>query len=218
MDLKLLKLQISSDILSKRGHPLIFEYISSIEILNILQFDFKNLFLQAKIVLKEDLKKNYHLIEEYETINFIYVLKERGNEIICLMSISTDTPILPRHLLPNIAIMPPIILDPTSLHFNFIIPETNLPRLYKFLEKYANSFEILAIENLTMDFSETPLLTPKFTKRQTEISRYAFRNGYFETPKHISAKEIALHYNVSTSMVTKHLRISMKKAMKFFFS
>jgi len=218
MEMKLLKLQISSDILSRRGHPLIFEYISSVEIQNVLQFDLKNLFLQAKIVVKDNLNKNYHLIEEYETINFIYVLKERGNEIICLMSISTDTPILPRNLLPDIAIMPPIILDPESLHFNFIIPEKTIKRLYKFLDEFADSFEILAIESLTRDLSDSSLLTPKFTQRQTEISRYAFRNGYFESPKKISAEDIAQHYGLSTSMVTKHLRASTKKAMKFLFA
>ena len=218
MEMKLLKLQISSDILSRRGHPLIFEYISSIEIQNVLQFDLNNLFLQAKIVVKDKLKKDYHLIEKYETINYIYVLKERGNEIICLMSISTDTPLLPRNLLPNIAIMPPIIMDPDSLHFNFIIPEKSIKELYRFLDKYANSFEILAIESLIKNLSESTLLTPKFTQRQTEISRYAFRNGYFESPKQISAEEIAKHYDLSTSMVTKHLRVSTKKAMKFFFA
>ena len=108
MEMKLLKLQISSDILSRRGHPLIFEYISSVEIQNVLQFDLRNLFLQANIVVKDELDKNYQLIEKYETINFIYVLKERGNEINCLLSIATEAPILPRDLLPNIAVMPPI--------------------------------------------------------------------------------------------------------------
>ena len=164
------------------------------------------------------MKKNYHIIEEYETINFIYVLKEAGAEITCLLSISTSTPILPRNLLPNIAIMPPIILDPTSLHFNFIIPENTVKKLYRFIDEFADSFEILAIENLTKNPSDSTLLTPKFTQRQVEISRYAYRNGYFESPKKISAEEVAKHFSLSTSMVTKHLRTTTKKVMKFFFA
>lgn len=220
MEMKLLKIQISSDILSKRGHPRIFEYISSVEIQNVLQYDPndpKNLFLQAKIFLKQELNGNYKKIEEYETIKFLYVLRERGREILCLMSIGTEDPLWPDLGPLPWAVIPPLILDPHSLHITFIIPEKLIKALDRFLSRDAKSYEILAIENMEKKITDLSFITPSFSSRQSEIARFAYRNGYFETPKRISAKQIANHFALSTSTITKHLRIATEKAMKFFF-
>ena len=218
MGMKLLRLQISSDILSKRGHPRIFEYISLVEIQNVLQYDPTNSFLQAKLLVKEELNGDYQLIEDYATIKFFHILKEVGNEILCRMRIATDSPLWPD--LGNFpwAIIPPIVLDPHSLHFNFLISEKIIASLYKFLEENAESFEILAIQDLNQDLSDKALMSPKFTVRQQEVARYAYRRGYFDSPKGISSKEIAQNFEISSSAVTKHLRSATKKAMKFFFA
>ncbi len=216
--MKLLKLQVSSDIFSKMGHHRIFEYISLIEIQNVFQNKENNLFLQAKIIVKKELKLNFSLMENYETIKFFHVLKETGNEIICLMQITTESSILPDFGPIPWAFIPPIILDPTSTHFSCIISEKSMKPFLKYLANYDSSFLILAIENMERKVSTTSLLTPFFTRRQNEITRHAYRKGYFNSPKGISAEELAGHFNISTSAVTKHLRISSEKAMKFFFS
>ncbi|TFG09864.1 MAG: hypothetical protein EU535_08705 [Promethearchaeota archaeon] len=216
--MKLLKLQVSSGIFSKLGHHRIFEYITMVEIQNVFQNKKNNLFLQAKLVIKEELKLNYTLMENYETIQFFHVLKEKGNEIICLMQITSENSLLPDFGPIPWAFVPPIILDPTSTHFTCIISEESIKPFQKYLSNYDTSYQILAIENLDKTISKTSILIPSFTKRQNEITRYAYRNGYFNSPRGISAEEIGNYFNVSTSAVTKHLRIATEKAMNFFFS
>ncbi len=218
--MKLLKLRISSDILSKLGHPRIFEYISLIEIHSILQYDPRSLFLQAIVYVNEELSKtrNYNLIQNYETVKFFYVLKETGNKVLCLMQITTESPFWPKLDATPWAAIPPIILDPTSIHFTFIISEKTIKVLDKFLSNFAVSYEVLAIENLNKNIADSSFPIPKFTNKQQEITRYAFRSGYFESPKRIGSEEIANHFNISKSAVTKHLRAVVKKEMKYFFS
>lgn len=220
MIMKLLKIQISSDILSKRGHPLIFEYISFIEIQNILQYDPNNLFLLAKIIIDKELEESndFRLIEAYDTVQFFHVLKRRANELLCLLRLNTSIPLWPELEAKIWAVIPPIIMDPTSLHFNLIVSEKALKILHQFLSEQANSYRILAIEDVKRNFQADPLISPNFTNRQRKISQYAYRNGYFESPKKISAREIAEKFEISSSAITKHLRKTTKKAMKFFFS
>ncbi len=220
MEMKLLKLRISSDILSKLGHPRIFEYISLIEIQSILQYDPKNLFLQAIVYVNEELVKtrNYKLIENYETVKFFYVLKETRKKLLCLMQIATEQPFWPELGATPWAAIPPIILDPTSIHFTFIISEKTIKVLDKFLSDYAVSYEILAIENLNKNIADSSFPIPNFSYKQQEITRYALRCGYFESPKRIGSEEIANHFEISKSAVTKHLRTAIKKGMKYFFS
>lgn len=218
MEMKLLKVKISSDLLFKMGHPLIFEYISLVEIQNILQHDLTNIFIQAKITARDNLKKKYNLIRAYDTIHFLHVLMERGNQFTCLMHIKTKEPFWPD--LGNIpyAIIPPVVLDPDSSHFSLIISEKTIKKLNKFISRYTESYEILALEKMGKDIKDDVMLSPKFTERQNEIARYAYRNGYFSSPKGISAEEIAKEFNISTSAITKHMRIATEKAMGFFFS
>ncbi|MHA1274030.1 MAG: helix-turn-helix domain-containing protein [Promethearchaeota archaeon] len=216
--MKLLKVQVSSDILSERGHPRIFEYIDLVEIQNLLQYDKNNIFLYAKLYIKDSLKKNYFLLEKYETISFLHVIKEYDREILCLMGIKTKNPILPNLGKAPWAIIPPIILDPESIHFNFIISESTIKALNNFLSKNAKSYKILAIENLNKEISKYAPLFPHFTKKQNEIARYASRKGFFESPKRISIEEIARHFRISHSTASKHLRLAVQKAMMFFFS
>jgi len=216
--MKLLKLQVSSDIFSKLGHHRIFEYISMVEIQNVFQNKENNLFIQAKLVVKHKLKLNYKIMENYETIQFFHVLKEKGDEIICLMQITSETSLLPDFGPIPWAFIPPIILDPTSTHFTCIISEHSLKPFQKFLSNYDSSYQILAIENMDKIIMNTSLLIPSFTKRQNEIARYAYRKGYFNIPKKISAEEIAEYFDISASAVTKNLRYASKKAMQFFFS
>ncbi|MGV9174112.1 MAG: hypothetical protein ACOC44_07880 [Promethearchaeia archaeon] len=64
------------------------------------------------------------------------------------------------------AVIPPIILDPVSLHFNLIVSETAIKALYKFLARQATSYEVLAIENIKR-------LNFNFTHRQSEITKFA---------------------------------------------
>jgi predicted DNA binding protein len=62
------------------------------------------------------------------------------------------------------------------------------------------------------------MLMPNFTTRQREIAQYATRNGYLETPKRITAQEIAKHFGISVSAMNEHLRKVEGIALRYFFS
>ena len=59
---------------------------------------------------------------------------------------------------------------------------------------------------------------PNFPVKQHEIALYATRNGYYDTPRKIGAKELATHFNISISAVNEHLRKAEKTTMHYFFS
>ena len=58
---------------------------------------------------------------------------------------------------------------------------------------------------------------PDFTKRKKEIASYAAKNGFFASPKKITAEAIAKKFEISVSAVNKHLRTAENRAMEYFF-
>jgi predicted DNA binding protein len=90
--------------------------------------------------------------------------------------------------------------------------------LFEILQKYTKSFEILAINDLGKALEKFAHPMPGFTERQREIATYAMRNGFFESPKKITADEIAKKFGISVSAVNDHIRKVEKIVMKYFFS
>lgn len=217
--MKLLKLRVTSDIFANVGHPGMFERIRLIQVLNILQYDDKNIFLLVKIHFKPEFRENWReFLESFPVITFIQPLKEIHNEVVCLLRFSKTSSFWPTLSSGPWAILPPMIVDNDSFQLTLIISEDSLENIYRFLDEFATSHELLAINDLNAIASNEPMLTPDFTDRQIEIARYAFKHGYFETPKRISSKELAEVFKVSEAAVTKNLRRASYLAMKYFFS
>jgi predicted DNA binding protein len=86
------------------------------------------------------------------------------------------------------------------------------------MQPFVEHIDILGINDAhgTLKKYATPL--PRFTTRQREIATYAFRHGFFETPRKIAAEELAKHFQISVSAINEHLRKIDYLTMKFFFS
>jgi predicted DNA binding protein len=219
--MKFVKLNISSDIFQKLGHPLIFEHIHHIEVLNILQYDPKNLFLLEKIIFRARFFENWrNIFKKQKLIKSYHLLKElpSENSILCLMRIKKRTALWPKINQGEWAILPPIVIDKKSLHINIILPESIIPILFRIFQKNSKKYEILAISNIDEKIANYSPFSPQFTSRQNEICRYAYRNGYFDSPKRIHSEDIAEKFNISTSAVTNHIRKASNLAFKYFFS
>ncbi len=213
-------MKISSDFLAKIGYPLIFENISYVEVLNTLQYDPHHFFLLAKISFKPGFGEDQwqELFRDHKIIRLFYPLRKAGNEILCLMGLSRDTAFWPALPVGHWAIVPPVILDPESSHFMFIVDEESQKQLLDTLSKYADSAQILAMADIEKSIPTSDMLMPNFTTRQREIAQYAIRNGYLEMPKRITAKKIAEHFGISVSAMNEHLRKVEGIALRYFFS
>jgi predicted DNA binding protein len=77
--------------------------------------------------------------------------------------------------------------------------------------------DINDIKNSEAEVWQSLIPFPNFTPKQEEIVKFAAKNGYFTTPKKISAKKIALKFEISESAVNKHLRNATNLAMDYFF-
>jgi predicted DNA binding protein len=117
----------------------------------------------------------------------------------------------------------PIHASREFILLNIISREDYIPNLYKTLKKFTESYEIIGIKDINELKSVNQILNqnylpyPNFTKRQNEVASYAARNGYFKSPKEISAREIAENFNITISAVNNHLRNAENKAMEYFF-
>jgi len=226
--MKFLKVKISADLLAKLGHPKIFEHVSHVEVYNIFQYDPQNFFLHSNISFPFS-EGNWRDIPDFKkivsgrhpVIKYFFLLHETQNSIECLLKLSKDVPFWP--LLaskPNSlwALLPPVWLDPEFLHFILITNEESLPEIYDIFSNFASSTEILAQGDFQKEMSINSRVGPDFSERQIEITRFAFRNGYFNSPKNISAQDIAKNFGLSTAAITDHLRKATYCAMKYFFS
>ncbi len=226
--MKFIKIKISADLLAKLGHPKIFEHVSHVEVYNILQYDLQNFFLHAAISFPIEVGPWREIPDfkeimagRHAVIKYFFLLNEKQNSIQCLLKLTKDVPFwsfLATQPHSPWALIPPVMLDPESIHLIFIVSEEFLPKLNDFFSQFASTFEILAQNDLKKEWSSRTNLGPQFTERQIEITRYAFRKGYFESPKGISANNLAKNFNISTAAVTDHLRKATMIAMQYFFS
>ncbi len=214
--MKFLKVKISSDFLAKIGYPLMFENVSYVEVLNTLQYDPHHFFLLAKISFKPGFDEK--IFENHQIIRLFYLLRKAGNEILCLMGLTRETAFWPALPVGHWAIVPPVVLDPESSHFMFVVDEHSQKQLLDTFSKYADSAEILAIADIEKSIPTSTMLMPNFTTRQREIAQYAIRKGYLEMPKRITAKKIAEHFGISVSAMNEHLRKVEGIALRYFFS
>jgi predicted DNA binding protein len=91
------------------------------------------------------------------------------------------------------------------------------------VKMFTDDYTVLAVERMDnvdrieelLGVSNIPY--PTFTDRQREIASYAVRNGFYQSPKKISAQAIANEKNISVSAVNEHLRKVERVTMDFFF-
>jgi DNA-binding CsgD family transcriptional regulator len=216
--MRLIKVKMSSDFITWANLPNIFPAIKIVEILEIYQYDRNNFFALEKFTFKPEA-----LLHREDTIRSLFKpmvyqeLEQKGNEILVIMKFRMDTGLWPNIFTGFWGLIPPLYIDELHIIATIIIREENIGKIFELIAKAVKSFEILAITEMQSTNENIGQPLPHFTSRQREIANYAQQNGFFESPRRISAEEIADHFQVSISAVNDHLRKVEKIVMKYFF-
>ena len=200
--------------------------IKLIEVLEILHYHRLTFLILQRITFEENVSDVEKKIQEIYEPEFIQILERNGREVLCFLKLHRDKGFWPKRISGNWTIIPPIIIDKKYVKENLLIRDS-FDEVYKAYSKYIKNLEIIAInkvENNTdlLDLQSQQILQnvqpyPHFPKRQHEITLYATRHGYYESPKKISAEELAKKFNISISAINEHLRKAEQTAMKYFF-
>jgi len=222
--MKIIRLQIPGNFLEQIGFGNLFQELEFVEILNAFQYDQKHFFALQKISFKPKSAIN---LDKYIKENFkpesFQLLDQKNNEILCIIDQSRSSGFFPIIDSGPWAFLFPIHVSKDVVLINIISQNYYVNKLFKILSSFTENYKIVGMSDLNdiHEFDEiiwrTTIPYPKFTKRQQEIASYAVKQGFFESPKKVSARSIARNFAISESAVNKHLRNVNNLAMEYFF-
>ncbi|MFX1327257.1 MAG: helix-turn-helix domain-containing protein [Promethearchaeota archaeon] len=222
--MKVIRLQIPGNFLEHIGFAELFQELEFVEILNAFQYDQTHFFALQKIRFKHEIEGAIEkYIKSYFQPEAFQLLAQSGKEIICIMNQSNKSGFFPIFDSGPWALLFPIHISHQILLINIISQNEYIENLFNIISSFTKNFKIMGMTDVdkldkfdnTLWKSAIPF--PEFTKRQKDIATYAAKNGYFNSPKRISASKIADHFGITISAVNKFLRKAENKAMEFFF-
>ncbi|MBN2157523.1 MAG: helix-turn-helix domain-containing protein [Candidatus Lokiarchaeota archaeon] len=223
--MRILRLQISSEMVKKWGFSL-FDQLEFLEIINVWQYSQTNFFSIQKLIFKKEYEAildDLQKLKEKLSATYLQIIRKKDNEIVCILKQHRDSGFWPIILPGAWALVPPIIIDPDYILLTLVAPKEYIHNLFQMVKMFTEDYTVLAVERMNdVDHIEELLGVhnmpfPTFTDRQREIASYAVRNGFYHSPKKISAKSIADRKGISVSAVNEHLRKVEKVAMDYFF-
>lgn len=222
--MKIVRLQIPGNFLEHIGFTDLFQQLEFIEILNAFQYDQNHFFALQRIRFKPGLTQDLvKAIKKQFNPQSFQLLNQSKNEIICIMNQNKTSGFFPIVDSGPWAFLFPIHVSQDVLLINIISQKEYVNKLFSAIESFTEKYEIIGMNDLdeineidqTIWRSAIPF--PKFTKRQREVATYAAKEGFFKTPKKISAAQIANHFGISESAVNKLLKTAKNLAMQYFF-
>jgi predicted DNA binding protein len=222
--MKIIRLQIPGNFLEHVGFADLFQYIEFIEILNAFQYDQNHFFALQRIRFKPNIIKELdkYIKKQFNPQSF-QLLNQTRNEIICIMNQNKTSGFFPIVDSGPWAFLFPIHVSQEVLLINIISQKEYVNKLFDVISSFTEKYEIVGMTDLdkldevdqTIWRSAIPF--PNFTKRQQEVAAYAAKEGFFKSPKKISAVQIATHFGISESAVNRLLKSAKNLAMEYFF-
>jgi len=222
--MKIIRLQIPGNFLEHVGFVDLFQYLEFIEILNAFQYDQNHFFALQRIRFKPNLIEE---LEKYIKTKFnpqsFQLLNQTQNEIICIMNQNKTSGFFPIVDSGPWAFLFPIHISQEVLLINIISQNEYVNKLFDVINSFTEKYEIVGmtdldkIDEVDQTIWRSAIPFPNFTKRQQEVAAYAAKEGFFKTPKKISAVQIASHFGISESAVNKLLKTAKNLAMEYFF-
>ena len=222
--MKIIRLQIPGNFLEHVGFADLFQYLEFIEILNAFQYDQNHFFALQRIKFKPNIIKELdkYIKKQFNPQSF-QLLNQTRDEIICIMNQNKTSGFFPIVDSGPWAFLFPIHISQEVLLINIISQTEYINKLFDVISSFTEKYEIVGMTDLdkldevdqTIWRSAIPF--PNFTKRQQEVAAYAAKEGFFKTPKKISAVEIATHFGISESAVNRLLKTAKNLAMEYFF-
>jgi predicted DNA binding protein len=183
-----------------------FDLLEKYELLQIHRQHNDQIFVTQKVKFKDPCMHPKMLESDQYGMSYIVVIEEdkEKNEFIFFSKhnwVKETKKFLDKH---DIIIDPPIILDKNHLLTSVITENKNVDKFISSLNFFYNGeLEVLSITHIPINYDNLFL---KLTDRQKEIVYYAVQHGYFEIPRKISSRDIAVHFKITQSALYEHLR------------
>lgn len=227
MYMQLVKIQYSVKNLISLNLLSSFSLIRLIEVLEIYHYNRLYFYTLKRITFKKKHENYKDIIFKVFQPNTVQILEEKGEEVLCIMTLKRDQGFWPKIISGSWVISPPIIIDENSIKISILVKD-NFDEIYQKWSKIIDKIKIIAINQIENIPGENDIRNrqiirtaqpfPHFPSRQYEIALFATRNGYYETPKKVSARAIAENFGISISAVNEHLRKAERITMNYFFS
>lgn len=225
--MKLLRLQISGQLLAVLGRDALFDDLEWFEVLNAYQYDQQNFFSLQRYKFRPASAAAADLAtflgRAFNTISH-QVVERTGTEYVCFVKQDLKNPFFSVLEPGPWAVVFPVLVTPDRILLTLIAMETEIPRLLQTLSRFTDSYKVIAISTLkgqartlSVDADQALVPSPTFTTRQRAIAQFAVNHGYYRAPREISAQEVADHFEISESAVNAHLRKVEALAVEFFF-
>ncbi len=216
------RLKISSQDFLTRLHFNFLEVITTLEILELFQYDQSNFLSLQRIQLKPGYLSNLdNTMKKYFLTLWYQVMEQKKDEILVIMKQRANQGFWPVLIQGAWGMVPPIQVDQNFIKITIVINETFDPDLMGNIQNLADTVEIISMERVDGDMASLPqshgVPWSFFTPRQREIATYSVQQGYFQIPKKIDTVQIGQHFKISAAAVSEHLRKIEQKLMHFVF-
>ena len=222
--MKIIRLQIPGNFLEHVGFADLFQHLEFIEILNAFQYDQNHFFALQRIRFKQNVIKDLgkYINKKFSPQSF-QLLNQTRNEIICIMNQNKTSGFFPIVDSGPWAFLFPIHVSQEVLLINLISQNEYVNQLFDVINSFTDKYDIVGmtdldkIDEVDQTIWRSVIPFPNFTKRQQEVAAYAAKEGFFKTPKKISAVQIGTHFGISDSAVNRLLKTAKNLAMEYFF-
>ncbi|MHA1766285.1 MAG: helix-turn-helix domain-containing protein [Promethearchaeota archaeon] len=210
--------EIPSEFIGTLGFKDLMTRVEKLEVLHVYRFDKKNMYAIQSFKFLNPLTIPSDLVGT-SGILFIETLDkdERNNEYVCLVRTHNDKGF---HVIFedfNLMLDFPLVITQETIKIALISPEFQLQQIISHLKAIvSDKYKILNISPIKTSLYHNNLYS-LLTKKQIEIMSYAVNKGYFEIPRRISSKEIAMHFNISSSAFNEHVRKVERKIFHILF-
>ena len=211
--MKIIRLQIPGNFLEYIGFGELFQDLEWVEILKAFQYDQTHIFSLQRIKFKSILGSDFEtLIKQKFNPQSFQLLSRLKDEITCIMYQNKTTGFFPVIDSGPWALVFPIFTSKEFLLINIIAQNEYIPKLLQIISSFTESYKIIAMTNVNKAnkiddiIGKYAIHFPDFTKRQKEVASFAAKNGYFRSPKRITANKIAENFGISITAVNRHLK------------
>ena len=148
----------------------------------------------------KDLEKDKDVIKVEKKKDMFFLLEKAESKAVTFFT-------------PKIIFIKPVVITPTGYE-RWEIGSWEKDEIVKFInkvERKMSHFEILKLENISLDTVFFPKLMPALTSKQKRAVDLAIENGYYITPRKTNLRKLARIMGVSLATFEQHIRAAENK-------
>jgi len=148
----------------------------------------------------KDLEKDKDVIKVEKKKDMFFLLEKAESKAVTFFT-------------PKIIFIKPVVINPTGYE-RWEIGSWEKDEIVKFInkvERKMSHFEILKLENISLDTVFFPKLMPALTSKQKRAVDLAIENGYYITPRKTNLRKLARIMGVSLATFEQHIRAAENK-------